>query len=255
VKLCARGAERDDGTPVLSVPVEVDFEFAYGPGRSDDRGGRVSAVSRSALRSESPSTSIPDDLSMLKTSQLPDSGRWRDERAPGALSATGVDSPTVCWSGLLGNPTRRRLAEPVRRCLRRLIRSLLRDGLLAPAEPFAAALRRLAEPSSRQPSCDAGRSLRRCLLATLGRSLRAALRRLAGAFFAAAFLRRLAGAFRAAVFRVVFLATRRLAGLRAVAFFVVFRAVRLFAGGTVTTFLEGCSGVGAVPWPTCSRRS
>jgi hypothetical protein len=59
--------------------------------------------------------------------------------------------------------------------------------------------------------------------------------------------RRFAGAFRAAVFRVVFLATRRLAGLRAVAFFVVFRAVRLFAGGTVTTFLEGCSGCRRLP--------
>jgi hypothetical protein len=61
-----------------------------------------------------------------------------------------------------------------------------------------------------------------------------AVRRFAGAFFAAAFLtvRRLAG-FRA----VVFFATRRLAGLRAVVFFAaVFRAVRLFAGGTVTTF-------------------
>jgi hypothetical protein len=84
-------------------------------------------------------------------------------------------------------------------------------------------------------------------LRRLAGALRAAafFRRLAGAFFATAFLRRLAGAFRAAVFRVVvFLATRRLAGLRAVAFFaVVFRAVvRFFAGGTVTTFLEGCSG-------------
>ena len=71
------------------------------------------------------------------------------------------------------------------------------------------------------------------------------LRRLAGAFFAAAFFRRLAG-FRAVVFRAAFLAVRRLAGFRAVVFFAVdFRAVRLFAGGTVTTFLEGCSGVGA----------
>ena len=122
----------------------------------------------------------------------------------------------------------------------------------------------------------AGAFARRLLASTLGRSLlRAAFRRrFAGAFFAAAFLRadaspvpscgplaaflrptlrrsllrrcllarRLAG-FRA----VVFFATRRLAGLRAVVFFaVVFRAVRLFAGGTVTTFLEGCSGVGAV---------
>src|SRR4029453_19550170 len=66
-----------------------------------------------------------------------------------------------------------------------------------------------------------------------------------GAFFAAAFfVRRFAG-FRAVVLRVVFLATRRFAGLRAVVFFAVdFRAVRLFAGGTVTTFLEGYSGVG-----------
>jgi hypothetical protein len=58
-------------------------------------------------------------------------------------------------------------------------------------------------------------------------------------FFAAAFLvvRRFV-VLRAAV--VLFLATRRFAGLRvAVAFFV-----RLFAGGTITTFLEGCSGVG-----------
>ena len=85
------------------------------------------------------------------------------------------------------------------------------------------------------------------LVRRLAGALRATafFRRLAGAFLATAFLRRLAGAFRAAVFRVVvFLATRRLAGLRAVAFFaVVFRAVvRFFAGGTVTTFLEGCSG-------------
>jgi hypothetical protein len=72
-------------------------------------------------------------------------------------------------------------------------------------------------------------------------------RRLTGAFFAVvAFLRRFAG-FRAVALRVVLLAARRFAGLRAVVFFAVdFRAVRLFAGGTVTTFLEGCSGVGAV---------
>ena len=63
------------------------------------------------------------------------------------------------------------------------------------------------------------------------------VRRFAGAFFAAAFFRRLAGRLPCRRRPVVFLATRRLAGLRAVVFFAaVFRAVRLFAGGTVTTF-------------------
>jgi hypothetical protein len=84
---------------------------------------------------------------------------------------------------------------------------------------------------------------------------------LAGAFVAVAFLVRRFAVFRAGALRVVFLATRRFAGLRAVVlravvFFAVdFRAVRLFAGGTVTTFLEGCSGAGAGCSPTCSRRT
>jgi hypothetical protein len=67
-------------------------------------------------------------------------------------------------------------------------------------------------------------------------------RRFAGAAVEVAFFRRFA-VFLAGALRVVFLATRRFAGLRAVVFFAVdFRAVRLFAGGTVTTFLEGLFG-------------
>jgi 2-phospho-L-lactate guanylyltransferase len=60
---------RDDGTPVLSVPVDVDFAFAYGPGsfRRHVAGARhlalgVRVIRDPALRFD---VDVPDDLARL----------------------------------------------------------------------------------------------------------------------------------------------------------------------------------------------
>jgi 2-phospho-L-lactate guanylyltransferase len=61
---------RDDGTPVLSVPVEVDFKFAYGPGsfRRHAAEARQRGLALRVVRDQSLAfdVDLPDDLSMLK---------------------------------------------------------------------------------------------------------------------------------------------------------------------------------------------
>ena len=61
---------RDDGTPVISVPVEAEFEFAYGPGsfRRHAAEARKRGLALRAVRDHSPAfdVDLPDDLSMLK---------------------------------------------------------------------------------------------------------------------------------------------------------------------------------------------
>jgi 2-phospho-L-lactate guanylyltransferase len=60
---------RDDGTPVLSVPVDVDFEFAYGPGsfrrhaaHARERGLALRVVRDRSLAFD---VDVPDDLARI----------------------------------------------------------------------------------------------------------------------------------------------------------------------------------------------
>lgn len=66
---------RGDGTPVLSVPVDLDFRFAYGPG-SFERHSAEAARSGAALRvvrdkSLSFDVDVPDDLDLLEVYSRP----------------------------------------------------------------------------------------------------------------------------------------------------------------------------------------
>ena len=79
---------RDDGTPVLSVPVEVDFEFAYGPGsfRRHAAEARQRGLALRVVRDRSLAfdVDLPDDLSMLKARSRPDDGSLTTSRIPGS---------------------------------------------------------------------------------------------------------------------------------------------------------------------------
>jgi 2-phospho-L-lactate/phosphoenolpyruvate guanylyltransferase len=61
---------RDDGTPVLSIPADVDFTFAYGPGsfRRHAAEARRRGLAFRVVRDPSLAfdVDLPDDLNMLK---------------------------------------------------------------------------------------------------------------------------------------------------------------------------------------------
>ena len=209
---------RDDGTPVLSVPVDVDFRVRLRARLvpAPRRARRVGAASGSAssATAASRSTSISPTTSTNLTRACDHCHRRvcvtrRDERAPeGPLISDAVVAGRTAQVVFFA-PTATLGRCPLRRCLLRppLGRTRL-AGLLRSSLPRAtlgrtrlagllgcrlATLRRSLlrrcllsdaspEPSSPPPSCVrrfAGAFLRRCLR-----------RRFAGAFFAAAFLRR-----------------------------------------------------------------
>jgi 2-phospho-L-lactate/phosphoenolpyruvate guanylyltransferase len=66
---------RDDGTPVLSVPVEVDFEFAYGPGsfRRHAAEARLLGLALRVVRDPSLAfdVDLPEDLGTLSRAAGP----------------------------------------------------------------------------------------------------------------------------------------------------------------------------------------
>jgi 2-phospho-L-lactate/phosphoenolpyruvate guanylyltransferase len=61
---------RDDGTPVLSIPADVDFRFAYGPGsfRRHAAEARLHGLALRVVRDQCLAfdVDLPDDLGMLK---------------------------------------------------------------------------------------------------------------------------------------------------------------------------------------------
>jgi 2-phospho-L-lactate guanylyltransferase len=61
---------RDDGTPVLSVPVDLDFHFSYGPGSFRRHAAEARRVGAAVRVVRDPSLAfdvdVPSDLALLR---------------------------------------------------------------------------------------------------------------------------------------------------------------------------------------------